>query len=243
MLFKLLKIIEQRAAIAQGKGYGTSTVKKEVNFINSLLKAPPRLAIDIGGNVGDYAHELRNINRTLEVHIFEPSHTNTEKLVRRFAGDSFTKIVPKAVSNITGSAVLYANVPGSGLGSMTKRNLQHFDIEFEHSEVIDTIRFDDYWKSTLESRELDIVKMDVEGHELHVLEGFGDAVRATKVIQFEFGGCNIDTRTYFQDFWYFFKQYAFEIFRIGPFGLERIDQYREIDEHFLTTNYIARNTK
>lgn len=243
MLFKLLRMIERKATIAQGKGYGTSTVKQEVNFIRSLLRAPPRLAIDIGGNIGDYAYELRNIDKTLEIHIFEPSLTNVDKLVRRFSGDSYTKIIPQAVSNKTGSAALFANVPGSGLGSMTKRNLQHFNIEFEHSEIIETIRFEDYWKDKLACRTMDIVKMDVEGHELHALEGLGDAIGAIKVIQFEFGGCNIDSRTYFQDFWYFFKRHAFEIYRISPFGLERIDQYRELDEHFSTTNYIARNTK
>ena len=243
MLFKLLRMIEQKATIAQGKGYGTSTVKQEVKFIHSLLEAPPRLAIDIGGNIGDYAFELRNLDKTLEIHIFEPSLTNVDKLARRFSGDNYTKIIPLAVSNKTGSAILFANVPGSGLGSMTKRNLEHFNISFEHSETIETIRFEEYWKNQLHGRDIDIIKMDVEGHELLALESFGDAIYSTKVIQFEFGGCNIDSRTYFQDFWYFFKRHAFELYRISPFGLERIEQYREMDEHFSTTNYIARNTK
>ncbi|WP_445778772.1 hypothetical protein [Shewanella sp.] len=45
-----------------------------------------------------------------------------------------------------------------------------------------------------------MIKIDIEGHELSVLKVFGAAIEATKVIQFEFGDCNIDTRTYFQDF-------------------------------------------
>lgn len=35
-------------------------------------------------------------------------------------------------------------------------------------------------------------------------------------VTFEFGGCNIDTRTYFQDYWYFFKTFGFRVFRITP---------------------------
>jgi hypothetical protein len=73
------------------------------------------------------------------------------------------------------------------------------------------------------------------------LDGFGKAVQATNIFQFEFGGCNIDSRTYFQDFWYFFKENNFVIHRITPFGLEKIERYRESDEFFSTTNYIAAN--
>jgi hypothetical protein len=50
-----------------------------------------------------------------------------------------------------------------------------------------------------------MVKMDIEGHELTALKGFGAALDVARVLQFEFGGCNIDSRTYFQDFWYFLK--------------------------------------
>jgi len=62
------------------------------------------------------------------------------------------------------------------------------------------------------------------------------------VIQFEFGGCNIDTRIFFQDFWYFFKNNNFEIYRITPFGAAHKECYREFEECFLTTNYLARRS-
>ena len=57
--------------------------------------------------------------------------------------------------------------------------------------------------------------------------------------QFEFGGTNIDTRTYFRDFWYFFKECGFILYRITPLGAELIRTYRESDEYFMTTNFIA----
>ena len=64
-----------------------------------------------------------------------------------------------------------------------------------------------------------------------------------RVIQFEFGGSNIDTRTFFQDFWYFFKDRNFSIYRITPNGILPIREYTEHDEFFSTTNYIAVNRK
>ena len=74
-------------------------------------------------------------------------------------------------------------------------------------EQVSLIRFDEYWKN--KDQLIDYVKIDVEGHELDVLEGFGDLINKIKLIQFEFGGCNIDTRTFFKIFGIFFKKKNF----------------------------------
>jgi len=64
--------------------------------------------------------------------------------------------------------------------------------------------------------------------------------KSIDLVAFEFGGCNIDTRTFFQDFWYFFREVHFRIFRITPSGyLYPIESYKEIYEQFRTTNFIA----
>jgi len=73
------------------------------------------------------------------------------------------------------------------------------------------------------------------------LSGFGKAIFSTKVIQFEFGGCNIDTRTFFQDFWYLLTKYGFSFYRIAPKGVFKQDSYNENLETFTTTNYLATN--
>ena len=101
------------------------------------------------------------------------------------------------------------------------------------------MRFDKYWKDN--EKTIDIFKIDVEGHELKVLEGIGDLIKSIKVIQFEFGGCNIDSKTYFQDFFYFFKKNGFQMFRISPYKPIPIERYDENDENFLTTNFLSVN--
>ncbi|MFB9174037.1 FkbM family methyltransferase [Roseibium salinum] len=118
--------------------------------------------------------------------------------------------------------------------------MKHHKLEFNVSEQVRTLRFENYWIEKLQKAHIDICKMDVEGHELDVLSGFGEAIHHIDVIQFEFGGCNIDTRTFFQDFWYFFKEYDFEIYRITPFGPTKIKKYTEELEFFNTTNFIAK---
>lgn len=241
--FRVLNLFERSAAYMQGKGYGAATIEREVGLLQSFLKSPPKLAIDIGGNVGNYAAELRRRNPRLEIHIFEPSVANITKLNARFGDDKLITLVPLAISDKAGDATLFSNEPGSGLGSLTQRRLDHFNITFDTEEVIRTTRFEDYWREQIGSRRLDMVKIDVEGHELAALKGFGGALSATRILQFEFGGCNIDTRTYFQDFWYLFAERDFDIYRITPFGSEKITQYRESDESFSTTNYLAVNKR
>lgn len=238
-LFRVLEGVERRAAYLRGKGYDGGTMEQEARWAHQLLGSPPKLALDIGGNVGHYTAELRRRTSGVEIHVFEPSAVNVAQLTTRFATDKAITIVPSALSNIAGEATLYSNAPGSPLGSLTRRKLDHLGIPFEVREPVSTLRFEDYWREYLGKRPLDIVKIDVEGHELEVLDGFGPAVGHVKVLQFEFGGCNIDTRTYLRDFWYFLSERSFDLYRIAPLGCEFIPQYRETDEFFSLSNFIA----
>lgn len=139
------------------------------------------------------------------------------------------KIEQSAVSSVVGGATLYSNEDGSGLAPLIKRRLDHLGIDFDNMENIQIIRFEDYWKANLNSQHIDICKIDIDGHELDALLGFGEAINQISVIQFEFGGCNIDTRTFFQDFWYFFQDNGFDIYRVSPIGLIKVKKYNERD--------------
>ena len=69
LIFKFMSKIERAAAFAQGKGYGTASIRQENKLIHSVLSRKPKMAIDIGGNVGEYTAELRRRNPDLEIHI------------------------------------------------------------------------------------------------------------------------------------------------------------------------------
>jgi len=235
-----LGLIEKSAAIMRGKGFGSHTTATEVARAVKLLGRKPYLAVDVGGNKGEHTQSLIAANSQIEVHVFEPSRTNIEHLNRRFGNHHNISIHGFGLGSQDQGGTLYADADGSGMASLTKRNLDHFGIDFDHSESVQIRRFDEYWESVLDKRIIDLVKIDVEGHELEVLNGFGNAISSVNILQFEFGGCNIDTRSYFRDFWYFFKERKFEIFRITPFGISAVKKYNEMDECFVTTNFLAR---
>lgn len=243
MFFDTLYKMERGLAYLQGKGWGAGTVAKEVAQLKSLM-GPEKcsLYIDIGGHRGTYSDQLLLQCPSAEVIIFEPSAKNSRFLASKFNTSSVT-VEPFALSNETGEMVLHANKNGSSLASLNKRKLDHVGIAFEHEETVKVIRFDDYWNKNLDRRAIAGCKIDVEGHEMSVLEGIGDAIAHISVVQFEFGGANIDSRTYLRDFWYFFRDNGFDLYRVTPFGPSRLRRYREGEESYAISNFLARNRR
>jgi len=227
-----------------GRGFGAASIEMEVKSALANLPKNYRndlIVFDIGANIGNYCAALIESNQIKKVFCFEPSSTATEQLNNRFLNLPQVHILSIALGKSDEKTTLYTDSDASGLASLTKRRLDHFGIEFDGSEIITM--------NTLSNivRELgvvpDFIKIDVEGHELDVLNGGKDVLSEIKLVQFEFGGANIDTRTYFQDFWYFFQANGFELLRITPRGVKPVKHYTEEDEYFKTTNYLARNTR
>ena len=242
--------IELISSSIQGKGWGSSTVNQEVNACLSLLERRPKNLIDIGAHHGLYTSEVLRRIPEIECHLFEPSSVNIALLKENFLPSRQITINPFALSNRQSNAKLYSNTPGSVISSLTKRRLDHFerlesqgyDWKMDVEENVDVIRFDQYW-SEKNNVYIDYMKIDVEGHELEVLEGIGNLIHNIKLIQFEFGGCNIDTRTFFQDFWYFFLENDFLSYRITPRGVKLLKFYTPRDENFMTSNFVAINQR
>lgn len=124
--------------------------------------------------------------------------------------------------------VLYYDKNGSGGASLYERRQEHFNNKFEE---VQSISLDALLKNEFNNNlfEIDFCKIDTEGHEFTILNSFKDNFKKLKLIQFEFGGTNIDSRTYFQDFWYLLKDY-FDIYRIAFNGPILIKEYNERDE-------------
>lgn len=210
-------------------------------MLSLLLGRKPLLAVDVGANIGDYSDELFRSFPGVEVHAFEPASSNVERLKRRFVGAPGLHICHAALSDQPGNMTLWADKDGSGMASLACRELGHYDITFKPMETVTVMRFDDYWGQHLAGRIIDLAKIDVEGYELKVLQGFGSVIKKVRVIQFEFGGTNIDTKVFFRDLWGFFQANDFELYRITPLGVMRIARYEERDEHFIIANFLAVN--
>ena len=204
---------------------------------------PPYCIFDVGANKGQFLQmTLANIPvQDLTIHCFEPGHATFTELMAVSGSIPNIKCNNFALGNEQGESILHYDVAGSGLASLSKRRLDHFQISFEESEVIEIDTIDNYCQRN-QIHHINLLKIDIEGHELDALAGAQGMFEKKQIdlVTFEFGGGNIDTKTYFQDFWYFFSGLGMKIFRITPSGyLYRIDSYKEIDEQFRTMNYLV----
>jgi FkbM family methyltransferase len=237
---KLLVLLEVEIKHMQGKGSGTesfiSEAKMALDFL-AMRNIHNPVVLDIGANIGKYSEAILELNSQARIFAFEPSTTARGKLEEKFTEDPRVSIVPLALSNFESIGTLWSDTAGSGLASLTKRKLDHFGLVFDISEQVRVSTLDS-WIKTMQIVP-DLIKMDVEGHELNILKGGVDALALTQVVQFEFGGCNIDTRTFFQDFWYLLTEAGFAIYRISKTKPILILKYSEEDEYFSTTNYLA----
>lgn len=180
----------------------------------------------------------RQANPLTRLYSFEPSVSAFSKLSARCT-DKNMQPFHLALGSEAGTSILYSDKKGSSFGSLYKRQLQYAKIVFSQEEAVNVQTLDQV-VGELRIKHIDLLKIDVEGHELSVLKGAVKTLKSGKIqyIQFEFGGCDIDSRTFFKDFYYLLSPH-YDIFRIVQDGLFQIKEYREVDEIFVSTNYLA----
>lgn len=229
-----------------GCGAGASRSGEKVVFDALKFAASGPLTIfDVGAKQGQYATALLGSlkdHSDFQLHCFEPSGKTFKILQENLAEASNVQLNNFGLADQAKHSTLFMNEEGSGLASLTERKLDHIGIDHgKLSEEVELRTLSDYCQEQ-QIEAIDLLKIDVEGHELDVINGAMPLLAngAITMVQFEFGGCNIDTRTYFQDFYLLFDSMDLELYRVLPSRcLLRIPKYREKHEKFRTMNYLA----
>ena len=194
---------------------------------------------DVGANCGEYAQLLRNNFKEAKILSFEPSKKtfftlkdnvkNMENIVcENFGFDKENK-----------ETTLYTNFTGSGLASVYQRPLSPLNIVLDQKEIVQLKTIDSYCAAN-GIKKIDLLKIDIEGNEFNALLGAKKMLEAGAInyIQFEFGGCNIDSKVFFKDF-FFLLQDKYRIYRILKNGWQEIKQYQQKLEIFMIANFIC----
>jgi len=139
-----------------------------------LLEAnlrPGDVVIDVGANIGWFTLlAARCVGDQGKVYAFEPDPSNFEILSKNVALNGYKNVVPeqKAVSSSAGWVDLFLDEANLG---------GHSTIPNENSKKlvrVESIRLDDY--PPIIGREINLIKMDVEGGEGNVLRGMPNLV-------------------------------------------------------------------
>ncbi len=225
----------------QSIGFGLDTgIEKEVSIFAMLSKQKNLsnlVILDVGANVGHWSRLVSAYFPSADIYAFEPSKETFSELESNLSDNKNIKVFNFGLGETNSTEVLYSDEALSGKASLTKRNLKHFNINFDKTENITIKRLDSFLGEF--SIVPNLLKIDVEGHELSVLKGLGNHINMLEIIQFEFGGTDIDSRVFFQDFWNFFEDKPFDLFRLTPKGIIPVTSYSETDEVFSFTTYFA----
>lgn len=240
--FRYLRLVEFYINILLGKGAGTGWgIDSELRAAESCIATENPVVFDIGSNKGEWAEGILNLFPEAELYLFEPQQHCLEILLQKKI--SYKKIIDAAVSSKSGEKInLHLNKEGSGIASLHPRRDSYFRfMKFSELEI-NTVTIDDVVRENGISR-VDFMKMDIEGHEYEALLGAKKSLELNviKALSFEFGSGNINSRTYFHDFWDLLTPFGYSIYRVLPSGrLEHINDYYEDCEYFRgVTNYIA----
>jgi FkbM family methyltransferase len=245
---KFFDTIRQMALFGMGYGHGdaveTSGEFGAMHYAQSVLKARYLGQVlnifDVGANVGGFIGVCHSIFGAQDRRYvcFEPSAATFARLTEATKSRPEITTMQMALGDKPGDLTLHSDSVGSGLASLYKRQIEHYGIKMTMSETVKVSTLDAV-AAELDVERIHYLKLDVEGHELQCLKGgerlIGDG--CVDFVQFEFGGANIDSRTYFRDFWALLNDYA--IYRILRDGLLQVERYSETEEVFATTNYLA----
>ncbi|HMH16848.1 MAG TPA: FkbM family methyltransferase [Burkholderiales bacterium] len=146
---------------------GTLKQRWRVLELGMDLISPGSCVIDVGANIGIYALPWAAGNADVTVHCFEPSPGVRSRLARNVALNRLTariRMHAEALSDHAGTATLY------GSDDMSSLNRGFYTGASEPvSTEVPLVRLDDILG--IEGLPISLVKVDVQGHELEVLQG------------------------------------------------------------------------
>lgn len=149
------------------------SAESELSLLDDIIR-PDDVTVDVGANLGLYTRKLARLSN--KVHAFEPSRTMADVLRRSSAGNVI--VHEMALSDRDGEAEL--RIPCAG------EHLTHSlaSLEAEAVAGLETTAVN-VQRARLDSvidEDVSFVKIDVEGHELKVLQGALDLIERCRPV-------------------------------------------------------------
>lgn len=198
---------------------------------------------DVGANTGEWTENAIRLSHGVEAsyHVFEVSEAMNDTLMARFGSEKFSNVYLNrvALSDSEGE-IHFKRFPNSEtvntllVESNSFAHLPH-RIESAHSTTGDI-----YCANTGVSH-IDLLKLDTEGWEWPVLQGFADMLRdhMVSVVQFEYGYTHADLHKLMGDFFRFFEDLGYVVGPLRKTGVN-FRSFKYSDNDFKSgPNYVA----
>jgi FkbM family methyltransferase len=198
------------------------------------MQAP--MLFDVGANEGAWTTMALQSLPTAVVHCFEIAPPTFQRLQDNLAG------LPRVHLHNFGLASARAQVeltyyPDSNTGS----SLCPLPWPLKSEIVPCSVERGDLFAASIGVSAIDLLKVDTEGCDFDVLQGFAETFAGTRirVVQFEYGKTCLPKRVLLKDFYEFLGPREFLIGRLYPTHVDYKHYDLFNDEHFRMGNYIA----
>ena len=211
----------------------TRVLKKNLGEI----KRP--VIFDVGANVGKYSMMLAKEYPDAHIFAFEPNE-NAFKQLKTNLGNMVTCInVGMGSEEKVEKIFTYADNLTSSHASMYKEVFRTFHKRDDLVEIDFQITTLDLFCERRKVTGIDFLKIDAEGNELNILKGASGMISdgRIKMIQFEFGECDVFSRVFLQDFYAMLSD--FNIYRLDSECLIPLFKYISTNEIFRFQNFFA----
>ena len=196
-----------------------------------IQKLAPHLdsCLDVGANKGNWAAEILKAAPEAKVYCIEAIPEFAAEIRERFGNR--VRVLQIALTNSEGKITLYKQGGGSKAAPLNTNK----SVEIR---TMDSTTGDRLVQSSC-IQKVSLIKIDVDGHDMPVIEGFAETIRSERpVVQFEYSRFWIAMRYFLRDAFTFFEGHRYVVARIMP---DRIDsrEYSTADETFFTNNFVA----
>jgi FkbM family methyltransferase len=139
-----------------------------------------RVVFDVGANCGATSVHFARHYPDAQIHSFEPGSGPRAILERNAAGRANVHVHAIGLSSVDGVVPLYKGDGDSGMGSVF-----HRAVNLDESEPVQ-LRVGGDWAAEKGIDRVDVLKVDVEGSEVAVLEGLAPLLHTVKVLYLEY---------------------------------------------------------
>lgn len=194
--------------------------------------------IDVGANVGEWSDLVVHAGNNRKCGIMvEPSESAIEKLRERFAKAKDLRIIQAAVSDFRGEALFYDEGDAGETSSLLKC---HHSFGRRLTPVKIPVTTLDEEARAAEMASVDLVKIDTEGSDFHVIRGAKDLLErmAIGLLQFEYNGAWAYAGSTLGCAIAYLEERAYKVYLIRTTGLHPLN-YRRWGEYYRTSNFLA----
>ncbi|MGE3623149.1 MAG: FkbM family methyltransferase [Bdellovibrionales bacterium] len=203
--------------------------------LRRLAAFRPKIVFDVGANEGEWSRLALAEMPGIALHAFEIIPETFRILQQKMAGEEGIRLGNFGLSDRNGEVEMHVYASSSTISSHVP-----YPHDGDCRTVACPVRTGDGYMRENGIERIDFLKLDVEGAESDVLQGFSAALSegCVDVVQFEYGKINIMTRFLLCDFYRFFEERDYAVGKIYPDFVD-FRPYDLDDEDFLGPNYIA----